>query len=250
MSLEAFGRFFRRSRAGAEAEQIRLDDLEIDLAERTVRRGGETLPVSGLNFDVLAVLVEAAPGLADARLLASAWPVRHVSEATIAKRVALLRGALGETAQRSAYIETVRGRGYRIKPRLQQAAGARLAVPLRPAIIGAALAASLVLTAAFALAGPSSGAPAVRTLISGETGAVLTLCGRMDPAAAARPVILNESNGDIALTTPLSAFPDEALAQMERLSAGAAAQRQDGRAAIYRSALASIAAEAPPDCSA
>src|SRR6202142_86632 len=47
-------------------------------------------------------------------LMARVWPGRIVSPETVAKRVNLLREALGDNAQDPHYIAGVRGRGYRL----------------------------------------------------------------------------------------------------------------------------------------
>jgi Tol biopolymer transport system component/DNA-binding winged helix-turn-helix (wHTH) protein len=103
------------------ARRYRFDDLSLDTGQRRVRRGGDVIPLTALSFDLLRVLVEDAPNVVDHEQLASrAWGARRiVSPENLAKRVMLLRQALGDQADQSRYIEGVRGRGYRLIPEVQ-----------------------------------------------------------------------------------------------------------------------------------
>ncbi len=77
-------------------------------------RGHETLPINGLSFDLLMVLVEDAPNLVTPdELMKRVWPGVVVNPETISQRVKLLRHALGDDARSPKYIGAVRGRGYR-----------------------------------------------------------------------------------------------------------------------------------------
>ena len=92
-----------------------VDDLTIDLAQRRVRRTGTVIQLKPLSFDLLVVLVRAAPNLLSFdELSARVWPGLVVTPETIVQRVKLLRDALGDDPQAPRYIEGVRGRGYRM----------------------------------------------------------------------------------------------------------------------------------------
>jgi TolB-like protein/DNA-binding winged helix-turn-helix (wHTH) protein/thioredoxin-like negative regulator of GroEL len=99
----------------ATKQQLRAADLLIDIQQRTVRRGGETLSLPGLSFDLLLALARAAPDLVSHRTLAdTVWSGRVVSPETITQRVKLVRAALGDDAEEPRYIGAVHGRGYRL----------------------------------------------------------------------------------------------------------------------------------------
>jgi len=90
-----------------------LKDLLIDTEERTVRRGNHTLKLPDLSFDVLVKLIEAAPDpISVATLSESVWHATHVSDDTIAQRIALLRKSLEDNSKAPLYVRTVRGAGY------------------------------------------------------------------------------------------------------------------------------------------
>ena len=100
------------------SRRYRFGDLSLDTGQRRVRRGDDVIPLTALSFDLLRVLVEDAPNVVDHEQLASkAWGARRiVSSENLAKRVMLLRQALGDQADHCRYIEGVRGRGYRLIP--------------------------------------------------------------------------------------------------------------------------------------
>lgn len=90
-----------------------LKDLSIDTSTRTVRRDGTGLKLPDLSFDVLVKLLEAAPKPVSVDELAhTVWRAEHVSDETIAQRIALLRKALGDSSKDPIYVRTVRGAGY------------------------------------------------------------------------------------------------------------------------------------------
>lgn len=90
-------------------------DLDVDLAQRRVSRGGEALVLPDLSFRLLATLIEAAPHTVDKdTLIEKVWDGVVVSDETLSQRVRLLRQALGEEGSEPRYMESVRGRGYRM----------------------------------------------------------------------------------------------------------------------------------------
>ena len=93
-------------------------DLRLDTGQRRLSRNGRTLKLSKLSFDFLRVLAEAAPNLVDhEELIERVWgPGRVVTPENLAKRVLLLRNALGDDAAAPRYIEVVRGQGLRLIP--------------------------------------------------------------------------------------------------------------------------------------
>jgi DNA-binding response OmpR family regulator len=99
----------------AVAAPVRYLDLEIDPAAREVRRGGDALPLTRAEFDMLAVLA-ARPGIAMTREQLGEHVFGEAFDAydrTIDSHIKNLRHKLGTGPNRLAYIETVRGVGYR-----------------------------------------------------------------------------------------------------------------------------------------
>lgn len=93
---------------------VALGDLEVDLDARRVSREGRELRLGRLSFDLLQVLVEAAPAaLSTDDLVERVWGGDAISDETVQQRVSLLRRALGREPTRD-YIETLRGFGYRL----------------------------------------------------------------------------------------------------------------------------------------
>lgn len=95
-------------------------DLLIDPALRTVRRGGELLPLSPLTFDLLLALITCAPETADSDyLLTQVWSAQVVGPETLTQRIAILRKQLAMNELDTVYIESVRSRGYRWLPAVE-----------------------------------------------------------------------------------------------------------------------------------
>jgi DNA-binding winged helix-turn-helix (wHTH) protein len=109
------------STADARAQQVEspcyaFGDLILDTATRRVTRNGRPIELHALTFDLLRVLVEAAPEIVTFDDLAErVWQRSFVSPTAIAQRVRLLRRSLSEDARTAQYLESVRARGYRLK---------------------------------------------------------------------------------------------------------------------------------------
>ncbi len=98
----------------------RFADLTLDTARRRVLRGGGAVELKALDFDLLRFLVESAPNVVNAEVLAEkVWGRHFVSPENVAQRVMLLRQSLGDDANRPRYIETIRNKGYRLIPTVQ-----------------------------------------------------------------------------------------------------------------------------------
>ena len=109
-----------------EALRYRIGDLVLDTGTRRVSRGDDVLAVSGLTFDLLLALANAAPSLVNHDELArSVWGGRPVTPETITQRVKLLRDALADDAGAPRYVELVRGQGYRLMPDAEVVTGPR-----------------------------------------------------------------------------------------------------------------------------
>ncbi len=134
----------------------RFADLTLDVARRCVTRQGQHVELKALDFDLLRFLVESAPNIVNADVLAEkVWGRHFVSPENVAQRVMLLRQSLADDATRPRYIETVRNKGYRLIPVVASVPAAAVNPPpahrrwLTPAI-GAALLVGLGVSAAAA----------------------------------------------------------------------------------------------------
>ena len=102
----------------------RFADLTLDVARRRVTRQGQPIELKALDFDLLRFLVESAPNVVNADVLAEkVWGRHFVSPENVAQRVMLLRQSLADDANRPRYIETVRNKGYRLIPVVETRAG-------------------------------------------------------------------------------------------------------------------------------
>jgi adenylate cyclase len=129
------------------------------VSRRAVTRQGRAIELKALDFDLLRFLVESAPNVVNADVLADkVWGRHFVSPENVAQRVMLLRQSLGDDANKPRYIETIRNKGYRLVPVVEigpdEAAGATPRHRGR-VVAGAAvlLAIGLVATAAYWLVG-------------------------------------------------------------------------------------------------
>ena len=100
--------------------RYRFDDLTLDAGQCRVWRDGRAIQLSKLTFDLLRVLVEAAPNLVTHDELARhVWgPRRVVTPENLAQRLMMLRQAIGDPADQPRYIEGMRGQGYRLIPKV------------------------------------------------------------------------------------------------------------------------------------
>ncbi|HDS1531519.1 TPA: winged helix-turn-helix domain-containing protein [Stenotrophomonas maltophilia] len=96
-------------------DTLRLLDLDIDRPAQRVSRNGEVLPVSGLSWTLLDVLLTQGTDVVDFDTLAArVWAPAVVGEDAVSQRVKLLRQALGDDSRHPRYIRSVRGRGYQL----------------------------------------------------------------------------------------------------------------------------------------
>ena len=117
-----------RSGAARELEVYQISDLVIDVARQRVTRGPAEIALTKLSFDLLLVLIRAAPAVvSNTDLMTQVWPGIVVGPETVSQRVKLLRDALGDDPRAPRYIAGLRGRGYRLVPEVrliaQNAAG-------------------------------------------------------------------------------------------------------------------------------
>jgi two-component system, OmpR family, response regulator RegX3 len=103
----------RLQHRAVDAEPMCVGALEIDLRTRRVALGGEEIPLTPKEFDLLALLA-ADPGAvcSRTRILEEVWdPHWYGPTKTLDVHVASLRKKLGDPS----WIETVRGVGFRLR---------------------------------------------------------------------------------------------------------------------------------------
>jgi DNA-binding response OmpR family regulator len=110
----------RRTRPG-DADRtgqppLRLADLVVDRDRHEVTRDGLPIPLTRVEFKLLATLIEAGGRvLTRDQLLDAVWgqDQADVLDRTVDVHVGRLRDRLGDDADRPRYVVTVRGIGYR-----------------------------------------------------------------------------------------------------------------------------------------
>jgi DNA-binding response OmpR family regulator len=122
--LRRAGRFATSAseQPAATAPGATAGDLEVDLARRTVRLGGELVHLTRTEFDLLVAL-HGAHGrtVAKGDLAALLWPDQYryggratgADHRTVEVHVANVRRKLGDNPTSPRFIHTVRGLGYR-----------------------------------------------------------------------------------------------------------------------------------------
>src|SRR5919206_352912 len=93
---------------------VAFEDLELDLAQVELRRGGARVPMEPQVFEVLAYLVTHRDRVvAKEELMDNVWGGRFVSESAVTSRIKQARQAVGDNGQVQRLIRTVHGKGYR-----------------------------------------------------------------------------------------------------------------------------------------
>lgn len=100
-----------------EPTRYRIANATIDVGAGRVLVHGQELTLPPLSFRFLQMLVSRAPNIVTTdELMAEVWAGTVVNDETVTQRAKLLRDALATVDSDTTYIETVRGRGYRLAP--------------------------------------------------------------------------------------------------------------------------------------
>lgn len=105
----------RRPRAAKANRPVTYADLTVDVEGRTATKADDALPLTRIEFDILAAL-SAKPGrvYTRAQLLDEVWGGEWFGDDhVIDVHVGNLRKKLGETASKPRFIHTVRGVGFK-----------------------------------------------------------------------------------------------------------------------------------------
>ena len=94
----------------------RFGDLDVDPTAREVRRSGEPIELTKIEFDLLDVLsAEPRVAFSRAQLLERVWGGEWFGDDHVVDvHVANLRGKLGDDPRAPRYVRTIRGVGYRM----------------------------------------------------------------------------------------------------------------------------------------
>jgi two-component system, OmpR family, response regulator CpxR len=107
---------------------IRVGDIELDPATRTVRHAGDPVELTSVEFNLLEVLLREAGRVVTREQLVSAVLSRKFSpfDRSIDMHVSKVRKKLGDTNGEEEHIKTVRGVGYILaRPRERVKSGSR-----------------------------------------------------------------------------------------------------------------------------
>ena len=93
---------------------LRAGDLALDLGARTVRRGDDEIPLTGVEFSLLESLVRASGRVVSREDLSRGVLGRRATpfDRSLDVHVSNLRRKLGPAEEGTERIKTVRGRGY------------------------------------------------------------------------------------------------------------------------------------------
>jgi DNA-binding winged helix-turn-helix (wHTH) protein len=110
----------------------RFDTFLLDIDDRQLRRGGESVELNARYFDALALLVRERGRLVSKdRFMDEVWRGIPVTDEALTQCIKTLRRQLGDTASNPRFIETVPKHGYRFVAAVETAA-ADEAVPRAP----------------------------------------------------------------------------------------------------------------------
>jgi two-component system, OmpR family, response regulator MtrA len=99
-------------------EVLEIGDVTIDVAGHAVRRGGQVIPLTPLEFDLLVALAR-KPWQVFTRevLLEQVWGYRHAADTRLVNvHVQRLRSKVEKDPERPEIVVTVRGVGYKAGP--------------------------------------------------------------------------------------------------------------------------------------
>ena len=111
MSIQRMGSIQQVGSPGA----IRLGfgPFELNVAERSLKKANQVIPLGGRAYDILIALLEnAGEVVGKAELIAKAWPDVTVEEGSLRVHLSSLRKALGDGQFGNKYIASIQGQGY------------------------------------------------------------------------------------------------------------------------------------------
>src|ERR1700741_2097441 len=95
------------------AMRLRFGPFELNIAERSLKKADQIIPLGGRAYDILIALLEnAGEAVGKAELIAEAWPDVTVEEGSLRVHLSALRKALGDGQFGNKYIASIQGHGY------------------------------------------------------------------------------------------------------------------------------------------
>jgi len=92
---------------------LRFGPFELNVAERSLKKANQVIPLGGRAYDILIALLERAGEVVPkADLIAKAWPDVNVEEGSLRVHLSALRKALGDGQFGNKYIANLQGHGY------------------------------------------------------------------------------------------------------------------------------------------
>ena len=97
--------------------KYRFHDFEVDLAHRSLQRGGQAITISARTFDLLTFMVlKPQRVITKDELMDALWPDSQVEESNLSQHIFLLRKALTGAKSGDKLLVTIPGRGYQFAP--------------------------------------------------------------------------------------------------------------------------------------
>src|SRR5712675_887596 len=95
------------------AIRLRFGPFELNVAERSLKKVDQVIPLGGRAYDILIALLEnAGEVVGKAELIVRAWPDVTVEEGSLRVHLSALRKALRDGQFGNKYIANIQGRGY------------------------------------------------------------------------------------------------------------------------------------------
>jgi predicted ATPase/DNA-binding winged helix-turn-helix (wHTH) protein len=95
------------------AIRLRFGPFELNVAERSLKKANQVIPLGGRAYDILITLLENAGAVvAKSELIAKAWPDVTVEEGSLRVHLSALRKALSDGQFGNKYIASIQGHGY------------------------------------------------------------------------------------------------------------------------------------------
>src|ERR1700748_2533175 len=97
----------------APAIRLRFCPFELNVAERSLKKANQFVPLGGRAYDILIALLEnAGETVGKAELIARPWPDVTVDEGSLRVHLSALRKALGDGQFGNKYIASIQGHGH------------------------------------------------------------------------------------------------------------------------------------------
>ena len=95
------------------AIRVRFGPFELNVAERSLKKASQVIPLGGRAYDILIALLEnAGEAVSKSELIAKAWPDVTVEEGSLRVHLSALRKTLGDGQFGNKYIAGIQGHGY------------------------------------------------------------------------------------------------------------------------------------------